>query len=143
MNKIKCTICGLVNFSNALECKRCGTSLSQRFQNRSVPNTSKMAADFTVENRKFGLISFIAGVISSIAPWVLTFYFQIVYGKLNGLFVVFGFSFIVLGLGILISPPKTKLDAEKNKPRNGIFLLIGLLLGLVEAYFFNKTLGLW
>ncbi len=143
MNKIKCSNCGLVNFSNAFECKRCHTTLSQSSQNRTFPQISKVTENIIAENRKFGLVSFVAGLVSIVAPWFLTFYFQMNHSRLNGILIVGGFSFVILGSGIGLFPPHTKLAADENKTRNGVLLLIGLLLGLVEAYFFNKVLGLW
>jgi hypothetical protein len=62
---------------------------------------------------------------------------------LNGLLIVFGLPFIVVGIGIIASPPKSKLSAEENKGRNGILLLIGFMIAIFEVYFFNKALGFW
>jgi hypothetical protein len=151
MKSVRCSNCGLVNFITAVECRRCGASLAGQdtsFANSEGVknfNQSGLSApeDFTDQNRKFGFLALVCGSISSIAPWILTFSFGIVIGKLNALFVVFGLSFVVVGIGVVLSPPKSKLDAEENKPRNGLLILVGLILGLIEAFFFNKTLGLW
>jgi hypothetical protein len=143
MEKIKCSNCGLVNFSNAFECKRCDSTLSRSSQNHTFPKISKVTENIIAENRKFGLISLAAGLVSIVAPWILTFYFRMNHTQLNGILIVGGFSFLILGSGVGLFPPHTKLAADENKTRNGILLLTGLLLGLVEAYFFNKALGLW
>jgi hypothetical protein len=73
----------------------------------------------------------------------LTFYLDFVSSKLNGVLTVFGLPLVLVGLGTLIVPPKTKLDTPENKTRNGILLLIGLVLGLGEAFIFNRALGVW
>jgi putative Mn2+ efflux pump MntP len=143
MNKTKCNECGLVNFLNAVVCKRCGNSLNQNSNWKFTPNNSQVIVDFTHENRQFGFKALAMGIVGSIAPWILTFGFDIVVSKLNAILLVGGFSFVVSGLGIILSPPKSKLDADENKPRNGILIVIGLLLGLVEAFFFNRALGYW
>ena len=143
MNTNKCAGCGLVNFLNAVVCKRCGISLNQNSNWKFKPNNSQVIVDFTDENRQFGFKTLAMGIVGSIAPWILTFGFNINASRLNGLLFVFGLSFVLFGLGVVLSPPKSKLDAPENKPRNGILIVIGLLLGLVEAFFFNRALGFW
>lgn len=144
MNTNKCVECDLVNFLNAVVCKRCEIPLNKH-SNRTFThhNTAQTSKDFTDENRQMGFKLLAAGIVGSIAPWILTFLFEIVSGRLNAILMVGGLSFVVSGLGTILSPPKSKLNADENKPRNGILFLVGLLLGLVEAFFFNRTLGFW
>jgi hypothetical protein len=143
MNTNKCAECGLVNFPNAVVCKRCAINLNQNPNWKFTPNNSQVIVDFTNENRQFGFKALAMGIVGSILPWILTFGFNINASRLNGLLFVFGLSFVLCGLGVVLSPPKSKLDAPENKPRNGILLVIGLFLGLVEAFFFNRALGFW
>lgn len=146
MNNTKCLECNFVNFLNALICKRCGKSLNEATKTASTAKFSEKTDDFddfTDENRHIGIVALVAGIVATIAPWILTFKLQFFHGKLNGILVVCGFSFIIMGLAAIFDPPKTKLNADENKSRNATLFLIGLLLGAVEVYFFNKSLGVW
>jgi hypothetical protein len=145
MNSNKCSNCGLVNYPNETKCNRCGNSLSVQNSlpsNKTRDYTTK-SIDFTDANRRIGFQALAFGIVCSILPWVLTFVFDIYSVKLNYISMVFGLSCVVAGIGIAMSPPKSKLDADENKPQNGLLILGGLILGLIEAYFFNKSLGLW
>ncbi len=143
MNNTRCAECSFVNFLDAVVCKRCGNFLNRNRRPASFVKSPETTEDFTNENRQIGWAALVLGIISSIAPWVLTFKLQIVYGKLNALLVVCGLPFVIIGLGAITDPPKSKLNADENKNRNGALFLSGLLLGLIEACFFNQTLGIW
>ena len=96
------------------------------------------------ENRRLGAVFLLFGVVCTWAIWY--------YGPRGGVFndgtkqaiTILGAPILlVVGLANVISPPKAAYKAQVNHRRNGVYCLIGLVLGAVQLYFYHDIYGVW
>ncbi len=142
MNVIKCSNCGLLNYSGEVNCKRCNKVL--------IESTNVYTADYTLTtntplpfdivsyNRQVGITCTLMGLACLCTQLYLVFVSKMISDRVLIITTIGGFPFIVSGLANTFWPPSTQIDSPGNKTRNTRLFLIGLVPAVMQAWFIYK-----
>jgi hypothetical protein len=162
----RCLTCGLANFDDAMTCRRCNRGLSAPDvrSGNSGPMIGEIEtlrarargtstdydgggegvspqADHSGENRAYGAMLAVLGGLLASCPWLLLHYAGRVLINGAALAIAVGAPVALVGLGVLMTPPRTPLSAKENRKSLGGLVFVGLLFSALEAIAFLLYTG--